>query len=503
MIAPGPTAPRHAPAGGDAARIARPGSIARRVAAVGVALAALLQAPGPAVGQDADPSDRYRIVDCLLPPQLVRQGEQSVRFTPSKLVRLSARLCAQQGGSQKAGLGLWIDVASSGNADAQAYLGEMYQQGIGGAPQDLQQAIAWYEKAARQGNARAISSLAMLYGQGAPGVPRDEQRATELLKQSMAATGVDTRSLVVVPAAPPVPAGVAPSTGRPASGPAPVPVPVVVQDPAPVAANASVIDQSLRQFAFGNYHALMIGNSDYQNMPKLASPVHEIDVIARVLESRYGFRVRKLKNATKEQILKTLDDYNETLKADDNLLVYYSGHGAETENGQGWWIPVDGEGVQSSNRFRTRLWVSTSDVRDHLSTIRSRHVLVVSDSCYSARFLQFRGEVRAPQIDPASMKVYLDNFAKVYASRSRVALTSGGLAPVLEPTDGSNMSLFARAFVSHLERNREVIPSVNVFASIQREVMENTFKIGFPQQPQWGIIDGSGHESGDFYFRPR
>jgi hypothetical protein len=140
-------------------------------------------------------------------------------------------------------------------------------------------------------------------------------------------------------------------------------------------------------------------------------------------------------------------------------------------------------------------------VREKLSVMKPRHILVVADSCYSARFLQFRGFFKA---SPATVtSAYLDSFAKLYSARSRNALTSGGLAPVLEPTDGTNISLFARSFTRFLERNREPIPSVQIFSAIGTEVMNATSAIGFPQQPQWGPITGAGHETGDFWFLPQ
>ncbi|MDH3459739.1 MAG: caspase family protein [Burkholderiaceae bacterium] len=425
-----------------------------------------------------DASSKYLVVDCLLPPQLIKMGEKSLHFTPSRLLKTSARLCEQQGGSQKAGLVAWLQVAATGNAEAQAYVGEMYQQGTGGAPRDFNKAIEWYEKAAKQGNSRAIINLAEVHANGGPGVAQDPEKAQELVKQSIQqVAGVETRQIEVVSVA-------------------------ALSEQTVDSSTSGTVDELLQRFKFGDYHALLIGNSDYRNMPVLNSPVNEVDKIGELLKSKYGFRVTTLKNATKNQILKALDDMNEALQPTDNLLVYYTGHGAQSENGQGYWLPVDGEGVQSSNKYRTRLWVSTSDVRDLLSVLSARHVLVVSDSCYSARFLQFRGALAAPSADPLASRQYLQSFEKIYTAKSRTALTSGGLAPVLEPTDGSNMSLFAKAFVQYLERNDVPIPSVNIFAAVQQEVLDGSIRLGFPQQPQWGIIDGSGHESGDFYFRP-
>jgi hypothetical protein len=424
----------------------------------------------PTAGQSTSAS-QYAIVDCLLPPGLVRQGEGSVRMLPSRPAKLSGRLCAQQGGAQTEGVRAWQALADSGDAEAQTYLGEMYENGIGGAPKDFAKAKALYTSAAERGNARAASNLALLYANGAPGVAADARKAEAAMVQ--AANNVGVRTIVVEP---------------------------VISTRTAAASEGTGTNIDLKHFPFGRYHALLIGNSNYANAPPLKSPVFEVDAIGALLERRYGFNVTKLKNATGEQILRKLDDLEQDLGANDNLLVYYTGHGAESASKEGYWIPVDGQGPNSTDGYRTAKWISSSTVREKLSLMKPRHILVVSDSCYSGRFLQFRG-VFKPGASVAA--AYLDNFNKLYAARSRTALTSGGLAPVLEPNDGSNMSLFAKSFVHFLERNREPIPSVQVFTRIGFEVMTATSALGFPQQPQWGPITGAGHETGDFWFRPQ
>jgi hypothetical protein len=61
--------------------------------------------------------------------------------------------------------------AEQGNADAQSYLGYLYDKGQG-VPQDYAQAAAWYRKAAEQGVAQAQFNLGVLYHDG-HGVPQD------------------------------------------------------------------------------------------------------------------------------------------------------------------------------------------------------------------------------------------------------------------------------------------------------------------------------------------
>jgi TPR repeat protein len=83
----------------------------------------------------------------------------------------------------------WFNkAAEQGHAPAQFNLGVMYQHGQG-VPQDNQQAVAWYRKAAEQGNAEAQHNLGVMYANG-QGISRDLVLAYALFNLS-AAQGID------------------------------------------------------------------------------------------------------------------------------------------------------------------------------------------------------------------------------------------------------------------------------------------------------------------------
>jgi uncharacterized protein len=45
-------------------------------------------------------------------------------------------------------------------------------------------------------------------------------------------------------------------------------------------------------------------------------------------------------------MLKALNDLNDVLKPDDNLLIYYAGHGARLQTPfdvAGYWLPINSE----------------------------------------------------------------------------------------------------------------------------------------------------------------
>jgi TPR repeat protein len=56
-------------------------------------------------------------------------------------------------------------LADKGNAEAELYVGFMYDNGEG-IPVDYRQAVLWYTRAAEQGNANAQYNLGMMYANG-------------------------------------------------------------------------------------------------------------------------------------------------------------------------------------------------------------------------------------------------------------------------------------------------------------------------------------------------
>jgi hypothetical protein len=79
---------------------------------------------------------------------------------------------------------VFIPLAERGNAQAQAYLGFMFETGRG-VPQNYTEAALWYRRAAEQGDSLAQYSLGLLYDKG-QGVPRDLVEAAKWLNLATA-----------------------------------------------------------------------------------------------------------------------------------------------------------------------------------------------------------------------------------------------------------------------------------------------------------------------------
>ncbi len=153
------------------------------------------------VGRD---SGRLLVVDCLLPGQVRQLGTRLTYQTPRRPVKTSASDCEVRGGEYVAydranfstSLNIWLPRAEQGDPQAQTYVGEIFERGLG-TRTDFRAAAAWYRKAADQGYSRAQINLGYLLESGL-GV---EKNLTEAMNLYRVASGVSDGELEYVSSA--------------------------------------------------------------------------------------------------------------------------------------------------------------------------------------------------------------------------------------------------------------------------------------------------------------
>lgn len=247
----------------------------------------------------------------------------------------------------------------------------------------------------------------------------------------------------------------------------------------------------LTNIEYGRYHALVIGNNEYEYLPNLSSAVSDASRVAAALEADYGFEVTLLINATRSEILSTLNRFRSELKSDDNFVLYYAGHGQiYNDTGQGFWQPVDARPEDDTD------WIRNSRVTETLGRFESDNVLVIADSCYSGVLL--RGTEEQGVSSDLLNKDYIDRLLR---SKTRLALTSGGVEPVVDTLPGTDSSVFARALLNTLEQNETIMTATDVYRSVSQDVVGSMASLGIDQTPEFAGLLSSGHEGGDFIFR--
>jgi hypothetical protein len=236
----------------------------------------------------------------------------------------------------------------------------------------------------------------------------------------------------------------------------------------------------------GLYYALVIGNDDYDSLPKLGSAARDARAVEQTLRETYGFQTTLLVNATRSVIVAALSSYAGRLSADASLLIYYAGRGyRDAKAGKAYWLPVDATREDASK------WVSADDITNRVRAVRARHVLVVSDSCYSGAL---PGGLAAPPSRPEERERFLQ---KTAAGRSRTLMASGGDEPEAGNFSALGRSVFAAALLSGLSRMEW--PRFTASELFLNHVL-NSVARRTGQTPVYNPLRNSGHESGDFVF---
>jgi hypothetical protein len=146
----------------------------------------------------APTADDLMVVDCLLPGKVQALGQSSRFMTARQPIKATVVECAIRGGEYTAfdradyatSLKIWLPQAQAGDPEAQAYVGEIYEKGLGLQP-DYDLAAVWYKKAAEQGLTRAQINLGNLYEKGL-GVEKDPVKALNWYRK---ASGVEADKL--------------------------------------------------------------------------------------------------------------------------------------------------------------------------------------------------------------------------------------------------------------------------------------------------------------------
>ena len=525
----------------------------------------------PGSDSEARTAQDLYIVDCLLPGQIRKLGNTSY-LSSKRPIKTTAIDCNIRGGEYtsydradyRAALNVWLDKAKEGDAEAQNYVGEIFEKGLG-QEVDYASAIKWYSLAAEQNYSRAKINLGYMYEQGL-GVEKNAVTALNLYRE---ASGTENDSLVLSSQAQEelnavrqrMTSSLATAEAQTmvlerqlqqmqqslieakkeqiVSGATEEPVDrntrlsnaekeIIVlrelyaraqDERVTLEQDLAALDESYRKIEstrllepvtlketdarilkntnFGRYFALIIGNQDYQNFEDLRSPMRDAIRLQNLLEEKYGFSVIMLPNANEKSMLSTLNDLYKQMTPEDNLLIYYAGHGnirkSSTSNRvRGYWLPVD---AQQDN---INTWLSNSIISDHLDRLQARSVLIVADSCYAgslgSRSSAFLFGTSTGELSEQSLKSGLGR-------RSRLVISSGGDKPVLDGTASAH-SIFANSLIEVLESNNQAMRDSMLFSQLSVNVRKRNENVADGTEPEMKPIRTAGHEGGAFFFVP-
>jgi uncharacterized caspase-like protein len=252
--------------------------------------------------------------------------------------------------------------------------------------------------------------------------------------------------------------------------------------------NALLAERMIKRYKVGKYYAMVVGNNNYQYLPKLETAVKDATEVDKILKTKYGFETELLLDATRGDMLSTLSRLRKRMGPEDNLMIYYAGHGVFEEVAQeAYWLPVDAKEDDEAN------WIIAGSITAEMKRSPARHVLIVADSCYSGTL------TRSADVNLSSRRSREYFLKKMFQQSSRTLMASGGNEPVVD-NGADGHSIFAYTFLRAL---REIDEPVFTAEELFYRFVKHSVAGQAEQTPVYSIIRNSGHDGGDFVFIKR
>ena len=230
--------------------------------------------------------------------------------------------------------------------------------------------------------------------------------------------------------------------------------------------------------------ALLVAINDYarESIPDLRGAVNDVELIARVLETRLGFDRKQItflkdSQATRMAILDAIDDLVEKAGPGDRVYFHYSGHGSQApDRNKDEEDALDETIVAHDSRQQGIPDITDDELNGRFAQLRTKNVVLVFDSCHSGTVTRSISEIR-PRAIPA------DDRTDLYEMTTRAAVAVETLPHVLMtgapahqqaldgPIDqGGFYGLFTYSLVRSLEANGVAAPAQVIHEGIKQEL---------------------------------
>src|SRR5215469_18185304 len=215
--------------------------------------------------------------------------------------------------------------------------------------------------------------------------------------------------------------------------------------------------------------ALVIGNNDYRNVPKLLKAVNDARTMGETLK-QLGFSVMVAENLNRQAFSETLLAFDRTVEPGDTAFFFYAGHGFEIA-GQNFLLPTD---VPAATEGQEELVRDSSILADRiierLQNKKARTAILVFDACRNNPFERAGTRAVAGGGGLAPMTQLPEGVFSVFsAGYKQTALDR------LSNDDNSPNSVFTRTFARELLQPGENLVEVAQHTrKIVSEMAENS-----------------------------
>jgi hypothetical protein len=221
--------------------------------------------------------------------------------------------------------------------------------------------------------------------------------------------------------------------------------------------------------------ALVVGNNDYRNVPKLQKAVNDARTMGDTLR-QLGFSVMVAENQTRQDFSQTLLAFDRQIEAGDTVFFFYAGHGFEIA-GQNYLLPTD---VPAATEGQEELVRDASILADRiverLQNRKARTSVLVFDACRNNPFERKGTRAVAGGAGLAPMTELPEGVFSVFSAGPRQTALDR-----LSDNDSNPNSVFTRIFAKELLQPGETM--VRVAQQTRRTVSEIAETVRHKQVP--------------------
>ena len=242
-----------------------------------------------------------------------------------------------------------------------------------------------------------------------------------------------------------------------------------------------IITSSNSSAVNNNVMALIVGISDYDELPKVIYADRSADAFSIVLQKHYGIPDRNItliknQQATGFRLLERIRKAAERTNENQKLIFYYAGHGAPSRDGKSSvLIPSDAGGnIIDENVFRL------NEIYKILLQSKAKQIWVILDSCFSG--LTDQNEMIFKDIAPILPKV---SDWTAQNDKRLIVLAGSGPSDFAHAFRTKGYRLFTYHLIKEMTSSKGIYK--NRYSILVDSVMNDSFRQipSFEQKPMW------------------